>query len=220
MKDLEEKHGKQIETVQKTSIQDKNDFMQDTNVRRNEEIFELKRNFGKVMDATVTDYEMRLDNYKRDNDNLKAGFEQKLRQIMDNSDKQMVTQKKIYEDKRTADQKSYQLLMDQRENDLKKRINELNSSYQRKIDNLVSENDRRMKSVTGEYESRLKELASSKAAELNQKDAKGLNELERVKAAYDDEKARIINQYENQINQMRIAHRDQMEEMKNFKSLA
>jgi hypothetical protein len=194
--------------------------MRDTNIRRNEEVFDMKRGFNKTMDSTITDYEMRLDNYKRENDNLKAGFDQKLRQIMDNSDKQMVTQRKIYEDKRAADQKSYQLLMDQRENDLKKRINELNSSYQRKIDNLVAENDRRLKSVTGDYESRLKELAASKATELNQKDSSNLNELERVKSAYEDEKSRIIAQYENQISQMRIAHRDQMDQMKNFKNLA
>lgn len=71
MRDLEDKHKQQIDVVQKSSVEDKNNFMRDTNIRRNEEVFDMKRGFNKTMDSTVTDYEMRLDNYKRENDNLK-----------------------------------------------------------------------------------------------------------------------------------------------------
>ena len=47
MRDLEDKHQEQIGIIQKSSVEDKNNFMRETTIRRNAEVFDMKRNFNK-----------------------------------------------------------------------------------------------------------------------------------------------------------------------------
>src|SRR5690606_26727493 len=121
-------------------------------------VFEMKRAFGKLMDATVQDYEQRLATYQRDSDYMKMTLNQKIQNIIDQTEKQLESQTKLFEDRRAADIKGQQLMMDQRERQLKKNFSDMSISYQKKIDKMQVENDTKFKLMTNDYETKLKEL--------------------------------------------------------------
>jgi hypothetical protein len=220
MKSLEEKNQQSLEEVTKASNQDKSEFLKKMHERRNSEVFAMKREFARLMDGTVQDYEQRLANFQRENEQLKMSIDQKVQNLVDQSDKQLATQKQIYEDKKVADQMGHQLLLDQRENSLKTEMNQMNLNYRKKMDHMQVESDRKLKLLTNDYENKLKELMASKSRDLNHKDMTHQVELERIKSAFTEEKSRIISQYENQISAMKVAHSEQMDQLKEFKRLS
>ena len=220
VKKLEEKHKVSLEDVTKTSNADKNEFVKKVEVARNNEVFELKREFAKMMDSTVQDYEHRLSTYQRDNDFLKQSMDQKIQSITDESSKQMETQRTLFEDRRSADVKNQQLLVDQKEHTLKSQMNQMSVSFQKKIDKITIDNESKLKLLTNDYENKLKEL---KALNSKEKAVSATNqqiELDRVKMAYEDEKNRTIQAYESQISSIKAGHRDQMDQMKDYKRLS
>jgi hypothetical protein len=219
MQVLEEKHKNDITELSVTANTDKKAFQKDLNERRNNELFDMKREFTKLLDTTVLEYENRLGNYQRENETLRLEMDQKVGNIVDQMDKSLETERKLNNDKRTADLRSHQLLMDQRENSLKTQMNAMSTGYQRKMDNMQIENDRKLKLLTNDYENKLKQLASTKDKEINEKDMNHATEQERLKIAYAEEKNRLVSQYQNQIDSAKKTHAEQMEQMKNFKSL-
>jgi hypothetical protein len=220
MKTLEEKHQASLQDVTKTSNQDKNAFMKKMQENRSQEIFEMKREFARMMDATVQDYEQRIATYQRDNDYLKLSMSEKIANIISQTEKQLESQQKLFEDRRAADQKGQQLLMDQRENQLKKDFKDMNLAYQKKIDKMQVENDSKLKLITNDYESKLKELKATTSKQLAEKDTNHQIELERVKQAYEAEKTRLVSSYESQLQAAKATHKEQMEQMKNYKQLS
>jgi hypothetical protein len=198
MQVLEEKHRNDITDVTVTANIDKKEFQKELHERRNNELFDMKREFTKLLDTTVLEYENRLGNYQRENETLRLEMDQKVSNIVDQMDKALETERKLNTDKRTADLRSHQLLMDQRENGLKTQMNEMSTGYQRKMDNMQIESDTKLKLLTNEYENKLKQLASAKDKEMNTKDTAHASELERMKVAYAEEKGRLVSQYQNQ----------------------
>lgn len=217
---MEEKHKAAITEIEKSSIKDKNDFVKIMQERRADEIFEMKRAFGRMMDATVQDYEQRLATYQRENEYLKMTMNQKIANIVDQTEKQLESQRVLFEDKRQADLKSQQLLMDQREAQLKRNFSDMNISYQKKIDKMQIENDTKFKLMTNDYETKLKELKAQTSKQLAQKDIAHQAELERVKQTYEDEKLRLVHAYESQIESLKRGHEDQMKQMSEYKRLS
>ncbi|MCM2351081.1 MAG: hypothetical protein NDI69_13755 [Bacteriovoracaceae bacterium] len=220
MKILEEKNQASLEDVTKVTNNDKAAFMKKVQENRSQELFEMKREFSKMMDGTVQDYEKRIANYQRDNEYLKMTMNQKVANIIDQTEKQLNSQRTLFEDRRAADIKGQQLLMDQRENQLKKKFSEMNHSYQKKIDKMQITNDTKLKLITNDYESKLKELKALTSKELAQKDTTQQVELERLKQAYEAEKTRVVNAYESQIENLKQGHKDQMSQMNDYKRLS
>jgi hypothetical protein len=146
-------------------------------------------------------------------------MDQKVGNIVDQMDKSLETERKLSNDKRIADTRSHQLLMDQRENHLKSQMNQMSNNYQRKMDNMQVENDRKLKLLTNDYENKLKLLASSNGKNIIEKDLNHATEVERMKLAHSEDKNRIVSQYQNQIDSAKKTHAEQMEQMKNFKNL-
>lgn len=216
---LEEKHKNDITDVTITANLDKKEFQKNLNERRNNELFDMKREFSKLLDTTVFEYENRLGNYQRENETLRLEMDTKVNNIVDQMDKSLETERKLNTDKRTADLRSHQLLRDQRENGLKTQMNEMSTGYQRKMDNMQIESDLKLKLLTNEYENKLKQLASAKDKEMNTKQLGHPIELERMKVAYAEEKGRLVSQYQNQIDSAKKTHAEQIEQMKNFKNL-
>jgi hypothetical protein len=219
MATLEQKSREAMENITKTSNQDKADFMKKVEERRSDEMFEMKRAFNRMMDATVLDYEQRIENYRRDNEKLKEEMGLKIAILMDKTEKQMDTQTRIFEDRREADIRSQQNLMDERENQLKQKFTELNINYQKKIDKMQMENDTKFKLMANDYESRLKELKAVTSRELAQKENFHISEMQRVKSAYEDEKIRLINGYEGQIESLKNGNEEKIRQMADFKKL-
>ena len=217
---LEEKHKSSLEDVTKVSNQDKSDFMKKVQENRTQEIFEMKRAFSQMMESTVQDYEKRIATYQKDNDYLKMTMNQKVANIIDQTEKQLASQRTLFEDRRSADQKDHQLMMDQRENLHKKKFSDMNIGYQKKIDKMQIESDTKLKLITNDYESKLKELKATTSKELAQKDTAQQAELNRLKEAYEAEKTRVVEAYENQIASIKQGHKDQMEQMQNYKRLS
>jgi hypothetical protein len=220
MKQLEEKHQVSIGDVTKVSNKDKTEFVKKMTETRNQEVFEMKREFTRLMDQTVQDYEQRLANYQRDNEYLKMTMDQKVQTIADLSDKNLETQRTLFEDRRASDLKNTQVLVDQKEHHWKTAVNQTNTNFQKKIDKLQTENDTKLKLLTNDYENKLKELKATTSKELAQKDTMKQIELDRIKMAYDDEKNRLVSGYENQIQAIKTGHNEQMQSMKDFKRLS
>lgn len=220
MKAMEEKHKVTMDEVQKTSNKDKDQFVKIMQERRADEIFEMKRAFGKMMDSTVNDYEQRLAIFQRENEYLKMSMNQKIANIVDQTEKQLESQRTLFDDRREADTKSQQILMDQREAQLKRNFSEMNITYQKKIDKMQMENETKFKLMTNDYETKLKELKALTSKQIAQKDIAHQIELDRVKQTYDDEKSRIVNAYESQIDAMKEGHEDRMKQMADYKRLS
>lgn len=220
MKTLEEKHKHSIEDVTKVANEDKSVFLKKVQEARSQEIFSMKREFSKMMDSTVQDYETRISNYQRDNEYLKMTMDEKIRNITDQTEKQLESQRTLFEDRRAADVKGQQLLMDQRETQLKKNFVEMNNNYQKKIDKMQITNDSKLKLITNDYESKLKELRATTSKEMAAKDTKNMIEVERLKQAYEGEKSRLVDAYETQIQSMKNGHKEQMDQMKEYKKLS
>ena len=220
LQSLEEKHKAALEEVTKSSNTDKAEFMKLAQERRSDEIFEMKRAFGKMMDATVQDYETRLATYQRDNEYLKMSMNQKVQNIVDQTEKQMSSQKTLFDDRREADMKDQQILMDQRESQLKRNFADMNLNYQKKIDKMQMENDSKFKLMTNDYETKLKEQKALASKEAAAKDTTHQIELDRIKQAYEDEKVRVVNAYESQIDSLKNGHAEAMKQMQDFKRLS
>lgn len=220
MKKLEEKHEISLGDVTKVTNQDKTEFLKKMEANRTKEISDLKREFSKMMDSTVLDYEQRLANYQRDNEYLKTAMDTKVQNITDQTSKQVESQRTLFEDRRSADIKNNQVLMDQKEYTLKTQMSQMNINFQKKIDKMQIESDSKLKLLTNDYENKLKELRASTSKELGMKDANQQIELDRIKMAYEDEKTRTIQAYEGQIASIKAGHKDQMDSMKDFKRLS
>ncbi|MBA2403531.1 MAG: hypothetical protein H0V66_02070 [Bdellovibrionales bacterium] len=220
MKQMEEKHQASVGDVTIVSNKDKAAFVKNMTENRNKEIFEMKREFTRLMDQTVQDYEIRLNNYQRDNEYLKMTMDQKVQNITDIAAKQIDSQRTLFEDRRAADIKDTQVLVDQKENHWKTAANHTNIMFQKKIDKMQIEQDTKLKLLTNDYENKLKEIKAITTKELAQKDTHQQIELERIKMAYRDEKANMVTAFENQIQDIKTGHRDQMDSMKNFKKLS
>lgn len=220
MKQLEEKHQVSIGDVTKVSNKDKTEFVKKMTETRNQEVFEMKREFSRLMDQTVQDYEQRLANYQRDNEYLKTTMDQKVQNITDLSEKNIETQRTLFEDRRASDIKNTQVLVDQREHHWKTALNQTNTNFQKKIDKLQTENDTKLKLLTNDYENKLKELKAMTSKELAQKDTMKQIELDRIKMAYDEEKNRLVSGFESQIASIKTGHNEQMQAMKDFKRLS
>lgn len=220
VKSLEARNNDNMAVLAKSTNEDKAEFMKKMTENRNAEMLEIKREFQKLMDGTVADYEKRLNNYQKDNENLKLTMEQKIQTITDQAQKEVESQRRLFDDRRVADLRAHQLLQDQKDNDFKRKLDEMNVTYEKRMNQMQSNHDAKFKLAVNEYENRLKEAMASKARELNEKDLNRAMELERTKMAYEDEKTRIINQYENQLEQVKKGHADQMSQMKEFKRLS
>ena len=220
MKQLEEKHVVSVGDLKNISVKDKADFVKNLTENRNKEVYEMKREFARLMDQTVQDYEQRLSNYQRDNDYLKMTIDQKVQNISDITAKQLDTQKTLFEDRHAADIKNTQELVDQKEHLWKTSMNQTNSNFQKKIDKMQIENDTKLKLLTNDYENKLKEIKATTSKDLVQKDAVNQMELDRIKMAYEDEKNRLVSVYDNQIQAIKNGHREQMDSMKDYKRLS
>lgn len=220
MTKLEEQHKASLEDVTLVTNKDKADFVKRMEDNRTQEIFALKREFSKMMDSTVLDYEQRLSNYQRDNEYLKTTMDQKISNITEQASKQLDSQRALYEDRRSADIKNNQILVDQKEHTLKTDMNRMNLNFQKKIDKMQIDSDSKLKLLTNDYENKLKELRASTSKELAMKDANQQLELDRIKMAFQDEKTRTVQSYEGQIASIKKGHSDQMDSMKDYKRLS
>ncbi len=220
MTQLEEKHKVNINEVTKVSNADKADFVKRLNENHSKERAEMKREFSKLMDTTVQEYELRLGNYQRDNEYIKMAMDQKIQAIMEQTGKEVESQREIYEDRRAADLTNYQLLLDEKDRTVKSDMISMNNNFQKKMDKLQLESDSKLKLLTSDYENKLRDLRTSSSKELAHKDSVQQIELERLKSTYRDEKARLVSTYEEQIKSVKNDHVNQMNQMKDFKRLS
>ncbi len=219
MKTLEEQSRTNLEDVTKVANEDKAKFIKKANEAHTNELYGMKREFEKTMDSIVEGYEQRLGKYQKENETLKLTMDQKLQEVTAKKDRELETHHKMAEDRRIAEARSHQLILDQREHKLRSSINHLTATFKQKMDVMQANNDTKLKLLTDDYESKLKELTVSKTKELAEKDMNQSVEVERLKQIYEDEKARLIYSYENQIHGLKVSHKDQMDQLKDIKRI-
>ena len=217
---MEEKHKKSMEEINQNTHQDKAEFIKSVNEKRAEEVFDMKRAFTKMMDMTVQDYEQQLALFQRENDNIKTALNQRIEDISEKYEKQLDTERAAFKDRHEADFKSQQVLMDERESELKKNISQLSINYQRKIDKMIVENETKLKLITNEYETKLQDERTLSNKEKSQKDSLHMGEVTRLKENFEKEKRRLVNTYEGQIETIRNSHKQQLNQINDYKRLS
>ncbi len=220
VKTLEDKHIADLQELSRITSNDKNDFIKAMQKRRSEEIYDMKRAFNNVMDATVQDYEQRLASYHRENEQLKITMDLKTQKMLDSTQKELNAQRNMFDERRDADLKSQKMIMDEREHILRKNMNELMSNYQKKIDKMQFENDTEMKLMSKDYDNRFTELKEFTRKELETKDNLTRLEINRLKEANENELTRVVNMYEAQIESIKNAHKEQINNINENKRIS
>ncbi len=216
LKQLEENNLKYTEELRKQGNTDKDKFITQTQIQRNEEIHDLRRNFQQLMSSTTEDYEQKLGRMAQENGQLRDQLNNKVAAIQSDADNRIEAQVQHFADKRLADIKAAQEQQDKRESDLRAQIRELSGSYQRKMDQQQHNAEIRLKGTVDGYEAKLKEMSAQNAKALAEKEAMSQMEMKRMRSALDMEKAQIIAQYENRMNQDKIAYEQKFEQLKQY----
>jgi hypothetical protein len=218
--DLQERNEKFVVELKKQTDDDKVKFINQSNLQRNDEITELRRNFNKLMDTTSGDYESRLNTANRENGQLRTELDQKVSFLMSDADRRVEQQTRMYEDKRQADLKAAQALMDHRQAAFQAKIRDVSNSYQQKMDQQTYDSEMRLKQVTKDFEAQLKAKDAMYAKDMGEKTNLNNAELKRVKSAMDAEKAQLISQYENQITELKRSHKLEQDKLNDYKGIS
>jgi hypothetical protein len=217
---LEEDHQVKLDDVTLVSNKDKAAFVKNVTESRNKEMFEMKREFAHLMDQAVQDFEQRLGIYKRDNEYLKMTMDQKVKNIIDQSDKKLESQTTLYEERISADHKNAMTLADQKEHNWKNTMYQTTTNFSKRIDKMQIDNDTTLKFLTNDYETKLKELKSTTNKEMAQKDSNKQIELQNIKTTYETDKQHLISFYETKINDLKTSFQEQIDSKKEYKSIS
>lgn len=217
---LEEKHKDSLDNVTKTAHKEKSDFIKKATETQSRELSEMKRDFHKLMETTVSDYEQRLQNLSRENQQLRATMDMKLSSIMDQADKKLESQHAIHKAQKEADVIGQQMLIDQKDAQFRKSMQEINVTFQRKMDKMQTENESKIRLLTSDYENKLKVLKSESSKELSQGQSTHQADLERLKSNFNDEKSRIISSYEEQLRSMKASNEEKLNQARDFSRLS
>jgi len=218
--DLQERNEKFVVELKKQTDDDKVKFINLSNQQRNDEITDLRRNFNKLMDTTSGDYESRLNTANRENSQLRTELDQKVSFLMSDADRRVEQQTRMYEDKRQADLKAAQALMDHRQASFQAKIRDVSNSYQQKMDQQTYDAEMRLKQVTKDFEAQLKAKDAMYAKDMGEKNTLNNAELKRLKSAMDAEKAQMIGQYENQITELKRSHKLEQDKLNDYKGIS
>jgi len=220
IREIEANNKENFTALTKSSQKDKSEFIKKFQEQKAEEVHQMKREFNKMMDETISKYEKKIDDYKRDNEYVRINMENKIDALLVQTDKKIEAERKMYEERRNADAKAMISLQDQRDFEFKTRINVVNDTHQKKMDKMQLNYDSQMKFITNEYENKLKEVRNSQLSAITEKDANHKIELDRIKQAYDAERYGLVSAFENQIAELRKSHQNQIQELKEFKKLS
>ncbi len=219
LQDLQDKNDRFVTALKSTTNEEKIDFINNANKSRNEEILELRRNFGKLMDSTVGNYESRMKTMERENARLRQDLDLKVGMVMENADNQVRLQQSLYNEKKVADQKASQAVMDARDTNFNNKILQLSDSFQQKMDNQSQLNELQNKQLVNDYESKLKVKDALMAKTIAEKQARHSSEMKSLKLAMEQEKAQLISQYENQMNQLKLSQKQQIDQLNEYKRM-
>jgi hypothetical protein len=220
LEDMQEKNEQYITDLKTQTKDDKAEFIQRSNQQRNEEIIDLRKSFSRLMDTTVTGYETRMRQLEKENEKLRQELDFKVSQVMSNADKESRILNEIYKEKRVADKRAAQNLMDTRDAHFKNKITEISDSFQRKMDQERQAMETQNRSMINDYESKLKEKEIEKTKAIGEKQARHSAELQALKIAQEQEKATLISRYESQLSQMRLAQKEQAEKLNDYKRMS
>jgi hypothetical protein len=217
---LEEKHKDSLDNVTKTTQKEKSDFIKKATETQSKELADMRRDFNKVMETTVLDYEQRLHNLSRDNQQLRNTMDMKLSSIMDQADKKLEAQHVIHLAQKEADVLGQQMLIDQKDAQFRKSMQEINVVFQRKMDKMHTDNEAKIRLLTNEYENKLKVLKSESSKELSQGQSSQQAELERLRTNFNNEKTHLISSYEEQLRTMKARNEEKLNQARDFNRLS
>jgi hypothetical protein len=140
--------------------------------------------------------------------------------VMENADNHIRLQQELYNEKKLADLKSNQSVMDARDSNFNNKILQLTDSFQQKMDNLSQANELKMKQIVNDYEAKLKIKDALMAKALSEKQVRHNSEINSLKSTKENEKSQLISQYENQINQLKQSQKLQTEQLNEYKRMS
>ena|GEM_PF-2499664 len=220
VKSLEDRSYLEKTQIKQIADKDKRDYFSHLNEERAVDTYEMKRDFGNTMDRTVEYYEDRLAHFQRENENLVATMNSKIGQMLDENEAKLESQRRSYESRLDTEMKTNQVLRDQKDLEVKTTINQLNANMQKKADRMRIEFDNKLKSVTNEYENKMKELRENFVSQKAITDVAHKAELEKLKQTLQNEKMTMASNFENQIQNLKDTHSEQLDQMRDFKRLS
>lgn len=220
MTSLEEKLNLSMEDLNKVNSQDKASFVKKTNEAHIKDMFALRRDLSKTMDATVEGYETRIGYLQRENEKLKLTMDTKISDMVAYTDNKLDTQRRIFDERREAELNGFKLATDEREGSRKAETNTIIVNFQKKIDKMQTESESRIKLLTNEYENKLKTLTAVNSKEMAQKDSLHKLERDNLKKTFEEQKANLVATFEQHSESLNAAHDEKMNQMKNYNKLS
>ncbi len=220
MKSFEQKHNESLKQVAQTTNADKKEFMKKLEEKRVEEVVEMKRAFEKMLKSTAYEYEQRLAGSEREIELLNVTMDQKIQMIQDKNKNEFDSQRMLFEDRHNEGIRNQQMILDDKEYQLRQTITDLNSHYQKKIDKMQIEGESNLKLITDNYETRLRNLNIENKKEMLQRQNAHSREIMQLKKTYEDEKMKMAKSHESQIENIQKGHREQMNQVSQFKKLS
>lgn len=217
---LEEKLQTSMSELNAINRKDKMEFIKKTNEKHLSDMFYLRREMGREMDATVQNYENKIANLQKENELLREKMDQKVSDIISYTDQKLETQKSLYEEQRKADQNDQKIAQDEREHQIKSDTNRIIVNFQQKLEKLQAQSTARIKLLTNEYENKLREQAALNSKELAHRDNKHKGEMDALRRNYETDKANLIATFNAHTESLKVGHAEQMEQLKNYKKLS
>lgn len=219
MNQINEKNAKYVEDLKAQAGKDKGDFMRKVEAQRSQEIQELRQNFDKHLSDTSLSYEEKIAYLTSENKRVKEMMEQRLALISNEAERQIQLQQQVYEEKRQADINAERSSQQQKENDLRAQLTQMNTLNQKKINTIQNNSESQLKELTNSYESKIKLMSVAQQKSLFEKDQAFAEEMKRMKSALENDKARLVAQYQNQIETMRSSQEEKLKQLTEYKNL-
>lgn len=217
---LEEKLKTSMADLNRVNKNDKDEFVKKSSEKHIKDMFDLRLDLSRTMDATVESYESRINNLQRDNDKLRNTMEAKISDMIAYTDNKLEIQNKMYRESREAELNGFKMATDEREAARKGDTNTIIVNFQKKLDKVQTENESRIKLLTNDYENKLKDLRVHSSKELGMKEAQFKMERENLKKTLDEQKKNLIATFEQNIESLKAGHEEQMNQMKNYNKLS
>lgn len=219
MRRLEEGNQKFMTDIKKSTDAEKSKSITDGNQQRNNEIQDLRKSFNNLMMGTVDGYEQKLKRAESENVKLRDQLDQKVSLVMKEADQKISEHVRMANDDKRAQEKANQASMARRESDQKGQIRELTASYSQKMEKLSYDSEMRLKNTVNTYEGKLKEMHAAHTKSSSEKEIQHSTALANLRTNMDNEKAQLIAQYENQLNQLKMSSKDQMDKLNDYKRM-
>jgi hypothetical protein len=215
--DINYKNNVALEHLRKDHNKDKKIFMKENLSKTVQEKYDLRKGFETKMNNVVNTYEREIDKLSVSNNSLKKTMSAKINNEREKANTMVKDEKEIMSKKLKKNQEDSHDLLQVREGKLRGDIDSLHTNYRKKLDAQSYKNDIKMETMSREYEDKLANQKKTLELSLGVKERSLLKEQKRLKSSYAGEMNRVVGQYEEQLDNAKKTHTDQVNRISQYR---